>query len=448
MALDTTLGVTRMGHYRLLRRIAVGGMAELFVAVARGAGDFAKPVAIKRILPRLAQEPHFLEMFFEEARLAASLDHPHIAKVIDFGEAEGLPYIVMEFVHGIDLRGLLSAVRRPLPIETAVTIIVQLAEALHHVHEHRDVITGKSLGLVHRDVSPSNVLLGYAGGVKLTDFGIVKPTESTEYTATGALKGKLPYLSPEQARCERLDRRTDVYAMGLVLYEITTGRRMHRAESEVGLLARVCEGVYTPPTAFLPEYDVELAEIVRHTLEPDVTRRYATAREVAADLEALALARQWSLSTGKLSEFIAAHVTDPSPVLLQPRDEERPTADAPTLSTTRRAKSSARGRQIAIAGALLALGVGPMLARSGTDNAKIHAREPEPSPSPPPASPVASPTAVVTPRASPALEAVDLEPAAAEVATTPPARAKKRRRASKPAGEQRLNKTLLPPSEQ
>src|SRR5688572_12998087 len=132
MAMDTTLGVTRMGHYRLLRRLAVGGMAELFVAVARGAGEFAKPVAIKRILPSLAAEPSFIAMFFEEARLAASLDHPHIAKVIDFGESDGLPYIVMEFVHGIDLRGLLSAVRGALPLPEALTIVVQLAEALQH----------------------------------------------------------------------------------------------------------------------------------------------------------------------------------------------------------------------------------------------------------------------------------------------------------------------------
>jgi eukaryotic-like serine/threonine-protein kinase len=430
------------------------------VAVARGAGEFAKPVAIKRILPSLAAEPSFIAMFFEEARLAASLDHPHIAKVIDFGESDGLPYIVMEFVHGIDLRGLLSAVRGPLPLPEALTIVVQLAEALQHVHEHRDPSTGKPLGLVHRDVSPSNVLLGYSGGVKLTDFGIVKPTEVTEYTATGALKGKLPYLSPEQGRCERLDRRTDVYAMGLVLWELTVGRRMHRAESEVGLLARVCDGVYTAPSSIMTDYDAGLEAIVAKALAPDIAERYATAREVAADLERLAVERGWTLSSARLSEFIAAHVTDPSPVLLQPLADDERTVATPerTRSTTRR--SPRRARQLAFASALLAVGigvgvtVGPTLVRSDTEPTTTRPREeappareatraPEPATRPAmieKAASVSTPTDATQPEAQPSAHAAE---------GTSRARVKKRRRSTaKRTDAPRLNKTLLPPSQQ
>ncbi|MBV1862516.1 MAG: serine/threonine protein kinase, partial [Nannocystaceae bacterium] len=359
MQLDTTLGVTRLGHYRLIRRLAVGGMAELFVAVAEGAGAFEKPVAIKRILPRLAREPEFVKMFFAEAELAASLDHPHIAKVLDFGEEGELPYIVMELVHGVDLSDLLRSSKGPLPDAQAATIAVQVAEALQHVHDHCDLHTGAPLGLVHRDVTPSNVLVGYSGGAKLTDFGIVKATSATQYTATGALKGKLSYLAPEQARCERLDRRTDVYALGLVMYELFTGRRMHRAMSEVALLARVCDGEYTPPSAVRPDIDTAVESIIARALLPDPRDRYTCTRDVSAALETLASQRGWVLSMAKLSEYLETQIPNPGPVTIEPSTRPESSAPAPvskTASLGRAVKS--RGRSIAMLSVLLGVGIG------------------------------------------------------------------------------------------
>ncbi len=467
MKLDSTLGVTRLGHYRLVRRLAVGGMAELFVAVAEGAGDFEKPVAIKRILPRLAREPQFVEMFFAEAQLAASLDHPHIAKVLDFGEEGELPYIVMEFVPGVDLADLLKMVRGPLPTEEAVTIAVQLAEALHYVHEHRDLHTGKPLGLVHRDVSPSNVLIGYSGGAKLTDFGIVKATSATQYTATGALKGKLSYLSPEQARCERIDRRTDIYAVGLVLFELFTGRRMHRALSEVALLARVCDGEFTPPSQVCEELDPGLEAIISRALQPSAGDRYPTARALGRALETLASERGWSLSMGRLSDYVETVVPNPGPIRLEPSlGSASPTAVAePSRSLTRFVKT--RGRPIAIVSALLGLGigvgVGPSLARTygapdpPPDPAPAQPHDDPPPPAvaenPPPTEPSAQHVEPpIEPSPGPESDEAVAPPAAEPTSSTPTRPRPKRRRRSTRRGKSRkkkssLDSSLLPPSE-
>lgn len=450
MQLDSTLGVTRLGHYRLVRRLAVGGMAELFVAVAEGAGAFQKPVAIKRILPRLAREPHFVEMFFAEAELAASLDHPHIAKVLDFGEQDDLPYLVMEFVHGVDLADLLRAAGGPLPTEQAATLAVQVAEALHHVHEHRDLETAKPLGLVHRDVSPSNVLVGYTGGAKLTDFGIVKATSTTQYTATGALKGKLSYLSPEQARCERIDRRTDVYALGLVLFELFTGRRMHRAMSEVALLARVCEGTFTPPSEVHPDIDADIERIIARALMPDRELRYATAREVARAFETLATRRGWSLSMAGLSEYVDSKVPNPGPITIErsgvvaPNPDDRP--------VTRFIKQ--RGRTLAAVSALIGLGigvgVGPSIARSVAETPQAEAPPLEPA-----TRPTEEPEPQVTPEPQvapkPEAEVVTPQPRAAETtpaqAEPPTPRKRRKRKKSRPKATKGLDSSLLPPSQ-
>ncbi len=460
LQLDSTLGVTRLGHYRLVRRLAVGGMAELFVAVAEGAGAFEKPVAIKRILPRLAAEPEFVKMFFAEAELAASLDHPHIAKVLDFGEEGALPYIVMEFVHGVDLADLLRAAKGPLPDAEAATIIVQVSEALQHVHDHRDLHTGKPLGLVHRDVTPSNVLVGYSGGAKLTDFGIVKATSATQYTATGALKGKLSYLAPEQARCERLDRRTDVYALGLVMYELFTGRRMHRAMSEVALLARVCDGEYTPPSAIREDLDPEVEAIIARALMADPELRFATARELSTAVEALATRRGWSLSMGRLSDFLDGLLPNPGPITVDrsvsQTFENEVSSPSPTRTLGQAVKD--RGRSIAVLSALLGVGIGAALGPQllGRDDAAT------PPASPPAAAVGAAPASTPTPAAAtPDTEAepepepepeVAPEPAVAIEATPEPASPKrKRRRRSKPSKIKKkasiLDAKLLPPSQ-
>lgn len=456
MQLDTTLGVTRLGHYRLIRRLAVGGMAELFVAVAEGAGAFEKPVAIKRILPRLAQEPEFVKMFFAEAELAASLDHPHIAKVLDFGEEGDLPYIVMEFVHGVDLSDLLRSTHGPLPYAEAATVAVQVAEALQHVHDHRDLHTGAPLGLVHRDVTPSNVLIGYSGGAKLTDFGIVKATSTTQYTATGVLKGKLSYLAPEQARCERLDRRTDVYALGLVMYELFTGRRMHRAMSEVELLARVCDGIYTPPSSVRPDIDPQVESIIARALLPDPQDRYASARDISSALETLAAQRGWVLSMAKLSEFLEGQIPNPGPVTVEPSAPRRPPITAPVARTASlRQAVKSRGRSIAVVSVLLGVGIGAGLGPTLLDRGDPSTPTPTASPPPPVSSAAAENAAAPTPVAAAPAVTPEPVPAVGEPEPTPPPekaapapRKKRRKSRAKPRKKKPgLNSSLLPPSQ-
>lgn len=453
MQLDTTLGVTRLGHYRLIRRLAVGGMAELFVAVAEGAGTFEKPVAIKRILPRLAQEPEFVKMFFAEAELAASLDHPHIAKVIDFGEEGELPYIVMEFVHGVDLSDLLRSTKGPLPYAEAATVAVQVAEALQHVHDHRDLHTGKPLGLVHRDVTPSNVLVGYSGGAKLTDFGIVKATSTTQYTATGALKGKLSYLAPEQARCERVDRRTDVYALGLVMFELFTGRRMHRAMSEVELLARVCDGEYTPPSAVRPDIDTGVEAIIARALLPDPHDRYACARDVSAALETLAAQRGWVLSMAKLSEYLEGQIPNPGPVRIEPSLPRQLSPATPVTKTATLVQTvKSRGRSIAVISVLLGVGIGAGLGPTllGRDETPARPEAPVAAPtleaSSAPAKTAPEPTSVSpAPTATPEAAMPVAEP---EPVKPAPQRKKRRKSRAKPRKKKPgLNSSLLPPSQ-
>lgn len=278
---------TRVGRYTLMRRFAVGGMAELYLAHQRGPEGFGKIVALKRILPHLAADPVFTRMFLDEARLAAGLDHPNIAQVLDFGESDGEYFLTMEYVHGRHLLDVLRAQDgRPLPLVSALGIVGAVARALHHVHELRGP-EGRPMGLVHRDVSPSNVLISYEGTVKLTDFGIAKAMELTSATRTGTFKGKLGYASPEQVRGEAIDRRSDVYALGILLYETTTGVRAFSGPNEFAVLGRVAKGDFVRPEEIDPGYPLPLRRVIARALATDADDRYATAAAFADDLEEL-----------------------------------------------------------------------------------------------------------------------------------------------------------------
>jgi hypothetical protein len=220
--------------YRLEQRLAVGGMAEIFRAVRSGPGAFAKTVALKMVLPELARDAQFIEMFLEEARLAARLSSPHLVQVFDFGEQDGTYFMAMELVEGVDLAVLLDR-QGPLPLPLAIHLGRQLCAALVDLHGARDE-QGRSLGIVHRDVSPGNVLLSLAGDIKLGDLGIARAGTPGLRTERGAIKGKLAYLSPEQARGDELDPRTDIYGVGLLLFETLTGQRYLAAAGEAALL--------------------------------------------------------------------------------------------------------------------------------------------------------------------------------------------------------------------
>ena len=277
------------GNYYLLEKIAVGGMAELFKARQRGVHNFEKIVAIKRILPHLSDNDEFVRMFIDEAKLAAQLTHPNIVQIFDLGKASGFYYIAMEYVDGKDLRSLLRKVREyklPFPEPVAAFVTMKIAGALDYAHRKKGM-NDKELKLVHRDISPQNVLISGEGAVKLVDFGIAKAATKTTQTVAGALKGKLLYMSPEQALGQPLDSRSDIYSLGLVLFELLTGERCFQADSELGVLEKVRLGKVQDVRSVNPQVSREMASILERALQKNVDQRYPSARFLERDLKAL-----------------------------------------------------------------------------------------------------------------------------------------------------------------
>lgn len=277
---------TRIGRYFLLHRLAIGGMAELHLACAEGVAGFQKVVVLKHVLPHLVADPNFVEMFLNEARLAATLDHPNIVQVTDIGESDGDYFYVMEYVHGRNARELLrtATTMDGLPLEVALAIVIGAASALDHAHAATD-LSGEALGLVHRDVSPANLLVSYDGAVKLADFGIAKAAARSTETIGGAVKGKIGYMSPEQCKGERVDQRSDLFALGVVLFELTTCERLFYADNDFAILNQVITGNIDRPSERVPDYPKRLEEIVLKALATDPDERYASADEVRRDLE-------------------------------------------------------------------------------------------------------------------------------------------------------------------
>ncbi|HEY3352341.1 MAG TPA: protein kinase, partial [Polyangia bacterium] len=297
----------RLGKYEIVRQIATGGMAEIFLARATGIEGFEKLVVIKRILPHLAEQPEIVRMFLDEVRIAATLHHTNVVQVFDVGSVDGDYFFAMEYLHGEDVSGLmraLAAAARPLPLEHALTIIMNACAGLHYAHEKRG-FDGRPLGIVHRDVSPQNVFVTYDGGVKVVDFGIAKAATRQAATQYGTLKGKIRYMSPEQARSEPLDRRADVFAVGILLWELTTGQRLFHAKSEFEILKMIVEQDAPPPSRAVPGYPPELDAIVARSLRRRPEERYQTAEELQADLDDFVREQRLPASTLTLSRFMA-----------------------------------------------------------------------------------------------------------------------------------------------
>ncbi len=274
------------GNYFLLEKIAVGGMAELFKAQQRGVQGFQKIVAIKRILPHFSDNEDFVTMFIDEAKLAAQLTHPNIVQIFDLGKAGSSYYIAMEYVNGRDLRTLLRKVREynlPFPEQVAALVVMKVAAALDYAHRKRG-FDDRELKLVHRDISPQNVILSTEGAVKLVDFGIAKAASKASHTVAGALKGKLLYMSPEQATGQPLDNRSDLYSLGLVLFELLTGVRCFQADSELGVLEKVRLGRISDVATLNPNISREMVAIVNRALQKGVDHRYPSARFMERDL--------------------------------------------------------------------------------------------------------------------------------------------------------------------
>ncbi|WP_225412948.1 serine/threonine protein kinase [Stigmatella hybrida] len=268
----------QIGKYIVRRKLAEGGMAEIYLCTAQGAEGFEKEVVIKQVRAFLASDPGFVEMFIAEARLASRLNHANVVQIFDFEKHEDTYYLAMEYVRGCtlwDLRKKCKEQREPMPPVLVAHIGVEVARGLHYAH--RLQVNGEPLFLVHRDVTPHNVLLSFDGAVKLTDFGIAKA--GNKLTSPGMLKGKFAYMSPEQSRGEHVDARTDVFALGIVLWEMLTGGRLFDGDSELAVLRAVQESAIAPPSRLNPEVPEELGAVVMKALCRDASERYQTASE-------------------------------------------------------------------------------------------------------------------------------------------------------------------------
>jgi serine/threonine protein kinase/tetratricopeptide (TPR) repeat protein len=299
----------RLADFEIIRRLGAGGMAEVFLAKKRGAEGTFKVLVLKRILPAYGSSRRFRTMFAEEAQLATRLNHPNIVQVYDFQDyGEEGQLLSMEFVEGPDLRKLMRSAQakgQRVPPYVSAYVISEIAKGLHYAHERKDE-AGKAIDIVHRDVSPQNMLLSFDGAVKIADFGIASANLFRE--EPGVLKGKTAYMSPEQARGERVSRRTDIYSLGVVFHELLTGRALHGSAEGADLLEAVRAGRVEPPSTFVRELPAELEEIVMKALARDPAERFQTARDVASAISRVLLTRQQLIDSHVLESVIAEFV--------------------------------------------------------------------------------------------------------------------------------------------
>jgi serine/threonine protein kinase len=311
---------TEIGRYRVLRKLAQGGMAEVYLARAVGIEGFEKLVVLKRILPHLASNPMFIDMFLAEARLAATLDHPNIGQVFDLGLENDDYFYVMEYVRGQSLHSVLKTAHRqgrPLTAGEALTAVIGIASALAHAHEMVGV-DGMPLGIVHRDISPGNVLITRDGHVKIIDFGIARAANQTRTTKEGTRKGKLSYMSPEQCLGQEIDHRSDLFSLGIILFESTTMSRLYRNENELAVVNQIAYSDAPFPSTRAADYPKDLEAVVMRALARKPEDRYTSARDMLADLEHFAFNHQLFISPTALREmmtelFYRAHSSSSHP---------------------------------------------------------------------------------------------------------------------------------------
>jgi serine/threonine-protein kinase len=305
--------MTPFGRYTLVRKLATGGMAEVFLANADGPMGFQKKCVVKRILPHFSDDQGFVEMFLAEARLAAELNHPNLVQIFDFGEVNGQYFIAMEYIDGPNLRILNREVRvsqGPMPMPLAARILTLAAEGLHFAHELKDE-RGQPINLVHRDISPDNILVSRQGTVKVVDFGIAKAANQPHLTKSGMIKGKLAYMPPEQMAREPLDRRADIYALGIVLYELVCGGMPFDATSEVSIIQALMGSTPLQRASDLrPDVDPELDGIIAKCLAKNRDERYASCRELQHDLERYIVNSGTVIALGDISHLVEQTLAD------------------------------------------------------------------------------------------------------------------------------------------
>jgi serine/threonine protein kinase len=299
-------GQQQQQRYRVIERLASGGMAEVFIAESAGIEGFKKRVAIKRVLPHLSEKRAFIAMFLDEARLSAHLSHSCVAQVFDIGVGDNAYFIVMEYVDGADLKGVIEHLRRvgkPFPMEPAVFIASKLCEGLSYAHELTST-EGEPLSVVHRDMSPPNVLITKYGEVKIVDFGLAKATSQLQKSESGIIKGKFSYLSPEAALGQEVDARTDIFAVGIILWEMLSGRRLFSGDTDFATVKQVQKAEIPSISAINKDVPIELERIIARSLARDPAKRYQTARDLGRDLISFLYGKGRAVSPYDIAELV------------------------------------------------------------------------------------------------------------------------------------------------
>jgi eukaryotic-like serine/threonine-protein kinase len=341
----------RFGKYQILERIAAGGMAEIFKARLDGIGGFSRTFAIKRILPHLTQNPEFVDMLVEEAKIAGLLSHANIVQILDLGTVDDHYFIAMEYVNGRDLARVLARTREKgitLPVPHAVFVVIEMLKALDYAHNRQVLRGGRTvpLNIVHRDISPANVLVSFQGEVKLTDFGIAKASIKALETNSGVIKGRYDYMSPEQARGDAVDQRSDLYSVGVVLYELLTGRHPFRQRSEGATVDAIRRGQFDLPSDVNPDVPPSLDEVVSRALAIEPSDRFINAAALKESLDRFFHDSGFIFSASTLAAFVRGLFPESDPKarpkpateddtrLLEELDldDEDPVPDAPSLT--------------------------------------------------------------------------------------------------------------------
>jgi eukaryotic-like serine/threonine-protein kinase len=300
-------------RYRITDKIAAGGMAEVFKGVAESLQGFRKTVAIKRILPSLTKNTKFVTMFLDEARLSLFLQHANIVQVFDIGHADDTYFIVMEFVDGVDLKAILEwrrRIGRRLTIGQTIYLIMEVCKGLAYAHDLAHPETGERLGIVHRDVSPANVLISKNGEIKLADFGLAKAASQLESTDPGVVKGKMSYLSPEAARGENVDQRSDIFSVGILLYEMLTSKRLFYGDTDYQTVELVRNAKIPPIAAQNPEVEPEFEEICRKALARRTEDRFQSATDLQDALAHYLFSRGLKMIQRDIAEMVRTCIED------------------------------------------------------------------------------------------------------------------------------------------
>ncbi len=319
----------QFGGYTLLEQIGIGGMAEVFLARHSGVEGFEKEIVIKRIRPHLTATSSFVNMFLGEAKLAAQLSHPNIVQIYDLGKIKDSYFIAMEYVSGRDMSAIIpkcKACEIPLPVEYALKIASNVCEALYYAHTKTDAV-GTPFHIVHRDVSPENVRVAWTGTVKILDFGIAKAATQLHETKAGEVKGKLFYMSPEQVAGRDVDHRSDVFSLGVVMYEAITGLKLFSGDNDLAIMNNIIEGKIYPPSYFRDDVPPEVEAILMKALEKDRRKRYQSACDMQLDIDTFLAGHEFTPSNIHLTNFMKQLFEDELAA-----EQERRLADTPATS--------------------------------------------------------------------------------------------------------------------